>query len=106
MKGYVVVLTTVPDADTGERIARELVSSGLAACVSMIRDVKSIYMWKGALETSTEYLLLLKTTINNVPALIKKVKELHPYEVPEIIVLPIICGDEAYLNWIDEVCSG
>ena len=100
---YVVVLITVPDFDTGVKIGRELVFSRLVACVNIVREVKSIFLWEGKVDEASEALLIVKTRLDKMDEVIRKVKELHPYQVPEIIALPIVYGLESYLKWIDEV---
>ncbi|MEB3806348.1 MAG: divalent-cation tolerance protein CutA [Desulfurococcales archaeon] len=99
--GYAVVLVTTPAGQGGE-IARSIVERRLAACVNVVSGVKSLYLWKGALESDGEDLLIIKTRIDKLEKLIDEVKEMHPYEVPEIIALPIIAGNNDYLKWIDE----
>ncbi|NPB00859.1 MAG: divalent-cation tolerance protein CutA [Crenarchaeota archaeon] len=100
---YVVVLVTVPDVETGLKIARELVSSRLVACVNIVKDVKSIFLWEGKVDEASEALLIMKTRLDKMDDVVRKVKELHPYQVPEIIAVPIVYGLESYLKWIDEV---
>jgi periplasmic divalent cation tolerance protein len=95
-----VVLCTCPDEPTGERIARELVSSGLAACVNRLDRVRSTYRWKGTLQDEPEVLLVIKTVRDRYEALEMRLKALHPYEVPEIIAVPILAGAERYLAWM------
>ncbi len=100
---YVVVLVTVPDVETGVKIARELVSSRLVACVNVVKDVRSIFFWEGKVDEASEALLIIKTRLDKMDEVVRRVKELHPYQVPEIIALPIVYGLESYLKWIDEV---
>lgn len=100
---YIVVLITVPDFETGRKIAKVLVEEKLSACVNITKsEVNSIYYWKGNIEDDTENLLIIKTREDKFKDLVKRVKELHPYTVPEIIAMPIVLGSEDYLNWIDE----
>ena len=100
---YIVVLITVPDFETGKKIAKALVEEKLGACVNITTaEVNSIYYWKGNIEDDNENLLIIKTRKDKFESLVNKVKELHPYTVPEIIALPIVVGSEDYLNWIDE----
>ena len=99
-----VVLCTCPDDATAERIARELVSGGFAACVNR-SPVRSTYRWQGALHDEPEVLLVAKTTRSRYEALEMRLAALHPYEVPEIIALPVICGSATYLAWLaEETC--
>lgn len=95
-----VVLTTCPDDAAAARIARELVESGLAACVSRVGPVHSTYRWQGAIRDEPEALLLIKTVTTRYPELEMRLKSLHPYEVPEIIALPVTAGSAAYLSWL------
>lgn len=94
------VLTTVPDAETGERIGRMLVEERLAACANVVPGVVSLYRWQGALERSTEALVVLKTTSNRLEALRARAVELHPYDVPEVIALAVEGGHSPYLAWV------
>lgn len=96
----VVVLITVPSADVGRQIARALVDERLAACVNLLPPMTSIYRWQGAVEEESEQLLICKTRRALAPALIEAVKSRHPYEVPEIIALPLVAGFQPYLDWI------
>lgn len=100
---YAVVLVTAPSAESAQEIARALVGEGLAACVNLVEGVFSVFKWKGKLEEDKEVLLIVKTRTENLPDLISRVKELHSYDVPEVIALPVIEGNPAYLQWIDEV---
>ena len=100
---YSVLFCTTKDEDEGRKIARELVEGRLAACVSILKGVTSIFTWKGALDEVQECLLILKTRSDLVPELISRIKALHSYDVPEIIALPITEGNPAYLSWIDDV---
>ncbi len=101
MKGYCVIFITVP-TDKGEEIGEFIVREKLGACVNILDVENSIYWWKGNIEKDKEKLLIVKTSVKNIEKLIKRVKEIHPYTVPEIIALPIIGGNEDYLKWIDE----
>ena len=97
---FLVVLVTASSGEEAARIAHALVEEGLAGCVNIIRDIRSVYTWKGKTEDSAESLLIIKTREGLFPALEKKVKELHSYEVPEVIALPLAFGSEAYLDWL------
>lgn len=98
---YVVVLITTP-ADRGQEIANFIIENRLGACVNIVPEVSSIYWWKGNIEKDRESLLIVKTSRARFSELKERVKEIHPYTVPEIIALPIIEGNEDYLIWIDE----
>ncbi len=99
----IVVFITAPDEDGAVRIAKALVEARLAACVNIIRDIRSIYTWQGKIEDDAEVLLIVKTRGKLFDPLSAKVKELHSYSVPEIIALPIVRGSKDYLKWIREV---
>jgi len=99
---YIVVLITAPNEEEGVKIAHSLVSEGLGACVNIVKDIRSIYTWKGKIEDESEVLLIIKTRFELFEKLCKRAKELHSYEVPEIIALPIVSGSESYLRWIEE----
>ncbi len=99
----IVVLTTVPDRRVGRRLARLLVRERLAACVSIVGGVDSVYRWKKKIEASREALLVIKTSRNVFSRLEKALKAEHPYEVPEIIALPVAEGSARYLKWIESL---
>jgi periplasmic divalent cation tolerance protein len=101
-----LVLTTCPDATTAEEIARELVEERLAACGNVVPGLTSIYRWKGAIERADEWLLLLKTTSDRLEALAARMRELHPYDVPEILTIEIARGDADYVRWVVEETHG
>ena len=102
----VVVWTTIGSTADGRGMASILVTERLAACVNVLPEMESFYRWKGQVETDHERQLVMKTTAARVPALKARLHELHDYEVPEFIVLPIVGGSEAYLNWIRESTAG
>jgi periplasmic divalent cation tolerance protein len=99
---YVIVMTTLPaDADAAT-FAHDLVAARLAACVNLLPDMESVYRWEGTIERERERQLFIKTSRARVVALWERVRALHPYEVPEFIVLPITDGNDAYLRWVGE----
>ena len=102
MQITVLVLTNCPDEESANAIALALVEERLAACVNILPRVQSVYRWQGAVESAVEVPLLIKTTAAAYPALEAAIRERHPYEVPEIIALPISAGLPAYLNWVAE----
>lgn len=105
MAGKVLlVLSTFPDVATARRIGRQLVEERCAACANILSPVESIYWWEGKVENANETLVLFKTTIDRYPALETTLRQLHPYEVPEIIALPIERGLPEYLSWVSEHC--
>jgi periplasmic divalent cation tolerance protein len=95
-----VVLVTAPDAETGEALARALVEARLAACANVVTGVRSVYRWQGEVKSDAEVLLLLKTRADRAEALAARVKELHPYDLPEVLELPAVGGSAAYLDWV------
>jgi periplasmic divalent cation tolerance protein len=101
--GHVVVFCTAPDMKEAERIGEAVVTERLAACCNIVPGLKSIYTWKGKLMNEDEVLCILKTRKTLFKALEKRIKELHGYEVPEVIAVDITSGLESYLDWIDEV---
>ena len=96
----VVVLSTFPDAEQAAHAARLLVEERVAACVNLVAPVRSIYRWRGAVQDETEALAIIKTTAERYPALAARLRELHPYEVPEIIAVPLTDGHPPYLAWL------
>ena len=98
----VLVLSNAPDEAVATRIADALVLEGLATCVNIGASVQSVYRWQGAVEKATEIPLTIKTTIAKQANLIERLIALHPYDVPEAIVVPIIGGYAPYLNWVRE----
>ncbi|MSR20799.1 MAG: divalent-cation tolerance protein CutA [Gemmatimonadetes bacterium] len=96
----VAVLTTAPNEEVAERIAETLVEERLAACANVVPGVRSIFRWKGSIAHESEVLVILKTTTESVGALSRRVVELHPYEVPEVIALDVCAGHEPYLDWV------
>jgi periplasmic divalent cation tolerance protein len=101
----IVVLITAGSQEEAHKIAERLVSEKKAACVDILPDVDSRFRWKGKIESARESLLLVKTRANLLPDVIRLVKEIHSYEVPEIIALPITGGSEDYLRWLDSACE-
>jgi periplasmic divalent cation tolerance protein len=99
---YVLVLTTLPTDTDAAAFGHSLVDERLAACVNLLPLMESVYRWEGRIERETERQIVIKTSRERVPALWERVRELHPYEVPEFIVLPVIDGNEAYLRWVGE----
>jgi len=95
-----VALSTAPDVETGARIARALVEERLAACVNLVPAVRSIYRWQGAVEADTEVLLVIKTRAERIDALASRLRVLHPYELPELVALPVVAGLGPYLDWV------
>jgi periplasmic divalent cation tolerance protein len=99
-RGFQLVLTTCPDVAAAGRIARALVAERLAACVNILPVAESVYLWKGQVETAAEQLLVIKSEKRVYRAIEKRVLELHPYELPEVIAVPIAGGFAGYLAWL------
>lgn len=97
-----LILTTVPDRVAAERIASVLVESRMAACVNMLPGVQSVYRWQGAVERADEIQLFIKTTAGRYREVEEAIRTHHPYDVPEIIALPIQPGLPAYFQWLNE----
>ncbi len=97
-----LAISTFPDRETAIRIVRAVIEKGLAACGNVLPEVQSIYRWKGVLESSTECMVLFKLNAASYGAFEEEIRSLHPYEVPEIVALPITKGLPAYLDWLGE----
>ena len=95
-----VALITAPDLETATGIARALVEEHLVACVNLVPGIRSIYRWEGNIEEDAEVLLVVKTRADRADALVDRVAELHPYELPEVVMLPAVGGSLAYLDWV------
>lgn len=95
-----LVITNVPDTAMGERIARVLIDARAAACVNILAQCRSVYRWQGAIETTNEVPLLIKTTTDAYPRVEQILRECHSFAVPEIIAVPIENGLPAYLDWV------
>lgn len=100
------MLTVAPDATVARRLATSMVDERLAACVSILAGVTSIFRWDGSVQEESEVMLLAKTTTDTEPILRARLAELHPYDVPEILSLPVADGHAPYLQWIREEVSG
>ena len=98
---YIVVLITVKDSEEAQKIANSLLKRRQAACVNIIPEINSHFWWKDKLDSAKESLLIVKTKESLLPELIKSVKKIHSYSIPEIIALPIVGGSQDYLDWID-----
>jgi periplasmic divalent cation tolerance protein len=102
MSSFVIVLTTMPAEGDADELGRALVEERLVACVNVLPPMQSIYRWQGAVEQASERQLIMKTTSARVEALKTRLAALHPYDVPEIVVLSITDGGAAYLQWLEE----
>jgi len=106
MTNKLVVLSTCANEADAERLAHTLIEKRLAACVSVSPGLRSTYRWKDGVETSEETLLVIKTTRERYDSLKAELEKIHPYEVPEILALPVVEGAQNYLNWIDASLRG
>jgi len=100
-----VVLITASSEEEARKIADALVTGKKAACVNIVPRVDSLFCWQDKIESARESLLLVKTRASLFPEIVSLVKEIHSYEVPEIIAVPIVAGSEDYLNWLDSACE-
>jgi periplasmic divalent cation tolerance protein len=105
MSEHCLVLSTVASREDGERLARILVGRRVAACVNVLPGVTSFYRWEGNVQREEERLLVIKTRTDRFDELRSALVELHPYDVPEVIALPITAGHGPYLSWLDESLS-
>jgi periplasmic divalent cation tolerance protein len=96
-----LILTTCPNAEVAGRIAKTLVDERLAACVNVLPPMHSVYRWKGTVEQASEQLLIIKSRRDDYAAVERRIRDLHTYELPEVIAVPIASGLAAYLAWID-----
>lgn len=95
-----VAISTAPDRDTARQIAHALVEERLAACVNLVEPIESIYRWQGAIEQSAEVMLILKTIRSRLPALERRLRELHPYELPELLAWESAAGSADFIDWV------
>jgi len=101
-----LALSTFPDAETARRISNQLVTEKFAACANILPGVESIYRWKGKIENGRETLVFFKVSEDRQSAFQNKLRSLHPYEVPEIIFVPVASGLPEYLQWVADNCAG
>ena len=101
MTGYIQVMTTTSAREEADKIARLLVERRLAACVQVLGPIESVYRWQDKIETSQEWLCLIKSRQSQFPAIEQAILEVHSYEVPEILALPVTAGNPDYLKWLD-----
>ena len=100
-----LALSTFPDAEAARRISNQIVSERFAACANILPAIESIYRWKGNIESGNETLVLFKVSEDRQSAFQDKLRYLHPYDVPEIIFVPIVSGLPEYLQWVSENCG-
>ena len=103
---HIVVLIMTKHVREANNIATQLIERKLIACANIVRDVKSVFRWKGKVDAADEELLILKSRQECLNDIVETVKSIHSYEIPEIIALPILDGNADYLKWIDECCPG
>ncbi|UCE39987.1 MAG: divalent-cation tolerance protein CutA [Candidatus Aminicenantes bacterium] len=102
MTKYLLVITTVPDAEVGQIVAEKIIQERLAACVTLSAPSQSLYWWQGKITQDQEHILFVKTKKEAYRKLEEKIRQFHPYDFPEIIALPVFAGSKDYLNWIDD----
>ena len=102
----VMVWTTIGSSTDGPSLARALVGERLAACVNVMGEMESVYRWEGRVEAGRERQVIIKTTLPRIPALQARLEQLHDYDLPEFIVIPIMGGSDAYLQWVRESTAG
>lgn len=100
-----LALSTFGDAETARKISNQLVAEKLAACANILPPIESIYRWKGKIETGSETMVLFKTSEDRQSAFQEKLRSLHPYDVPEIVFVPVTAGLPEYLRWVAETCA-
>jgi len=103
---YIVVFVTFPSRSDAEKAANILLTDKLVACANITQDISSYFWWEGKIDSAKEVLMTCKSTRDLFPDISKCIQEYHPYEVPEIIALPIVAGSESYLKWITESVKG
>ena len=101
MKEFIQILTTVEKMEDAEEIASSLVELRLAACVQILGPISSTYLWEGKMETTAEWLCLIKSKKNLYSKVESALKQMHPYKIPEIVAIPVVIGSRSYLDWID-----
>lgn len=102
MNDILLVLTNLPDPESAQRLSRQIIESNSAACVNQLAPCTSTYRWQGKIESSCEVPLLIKTSRSAYPRLEALILSAHPYELPEIIAVPVTTGLPAYLDWVDQ----
>ena len=103
---YIVLFITAANAEEAQQISRVLLEQKKAACVNIVPKVKSLFWWEGKIDSEQENLLIVKTKASLLPEIISLVKQVHSYTVPEIIALPIVGGNQDYLDWIEKSVEG
>jgi periplasmic divalent cation tolerance protein len=106
MTEKIVVLSNCGSEEEAHRVARALVEARLAACVNIVPGVRSIYHWQGSVQEDSEWMLIIKSTRPLFEQLAAELRKIHSYEVPEVLAIPVVAGDEAYLEWLNRELSG
>ena len=106
MTEKIVVLSNCGSEEEAQRVARVLVGARLAACVNIVPGVRSIYHWQGTVHEDSEWMLIIKSTRPLFEQLAAELRKIHSYEVPEVLAIPVVAGDEAYLEWLNRELSG
>ncbi len=107
MEQILMVFVTVSSEAEGKKIGNILVENRLAACVNLVPQIHSIFRWKGNIENENEVLLLIKSTRERIDELVAKIKEIHSYDVPEILAIPVFAGNRDYIDWVlEETTNG
>jgi periplasmic divalent cation tolerance protein len=106
MSDVLLVLTNLPDRASAQRVAQALIESHAAACVNILAECSSVYRWQGKVETANEIPLLAKTTPQAYPRLEATIRAHHPYELPEIVAVPLVAGLPGYLQWVEQETHG
>ncbi|SNT04985.1 divalent cation tolerance protein [Noviherbaspirillum humi] len=106
MSEILIVLTNLPDGASAQALARHIVEQRLAACVNILPGVRSLYRWQGAVEEAAEVTLLIKTPATGYDALETAIRQQHPYDVPEVVAIPVSAGLPAYLAWVADETRG
>lgn len=102
---HLIIMTTMPDITSAQRLADQVTAQSLAACVNILPEMRSIYYWEGKRRQDTEHQLMIKTRENRYMDIEKLIQDLHPYELPEIIALPVQHGLPDYLAWVTKSCE-
>ena len=105
MDDVIVVLTNLPDRASALKLAQELVAQRLAACVNVLGECTSVYRWKGEIENAAEVPVLIKTRAEQYAGVEAAIRRLHPYELPEIVAVPVVRGFEEYLDWVSSATT-
>ncbi len=102
MPDTIQILTTVPDKPTAQKIAQSLIDGRLAACVQIAGPIESVYRWEGNVEQATEWQCWIKTTSDRYAEIENAIRKMHPYQVPEILAMPVVGGEPDYLRWLEQ----